>query len=85
MADNSFMTTSDVCNHLRMSSRTLERRRKRERLPFPEPDYSGLGSENKWYRYKVLEWQEQDININRARPKELSGSQRDESGRVIQK
>lgn len=67
--DSAYMTTKDVCEHLRISSRTLVRRRKREVLPFPEPDCSYQGSENRWFKYKVLEWQTKDSELSKVRHK----------------
>ncbi|WP_043892894.1 excisionase Xis [Providencia sneebia] len=60
------MATKDVCEHLCISSRTLSRLRNRTTLPFPDPDYSLKGSKNRWFRYKVLEWQEQDAELNQS-------------------
>ncbi|MGX8939953.1 excisionase Xis [Symbiopectobacterium sp. Eva_TO] len=55
MKDNqSWMSTRQVCEFLDMSSRTLERRRKRSFNPFPEPDITCAGSQNKWLRHRVL-------------------------------
>ncbi|HEM8199303.1 TPA: excisionase Xis, partial [Providencia stuartii] len=54
------------CNHLRISSRTLNRLRNRTTLPFPAPDYSLNGSKNRWFKHKVLEWQVQDAELNRS-------------------
>ncbi|MCG5368708.1 excisionase Xis [Providencia rettgeri] len=64
--DNAYMATKDVCEHLRISSRTLSRLRNRTTLPFPAPDYSLNGSKNRWFKHKVLEWQAQDAELNRS-------------------
>ncbi|APG53087.1 excisionase Xis [Providencia stuartii] len=64
--DNAYMTTKDVCNHLRISSRTLNRLRNRAALPFPAPDCSSKGSKNRWFKYKVLEWQTKDSELSKA-------------------
>nr|WP_162505375.1 excisionase Xis [Candidatus Arsenophonus triatominarum] len=55
------MTTKDICKHLRISSRTLDRR-KRSYHPFPEPDLSSSGSSNMWYCHKVIEWQKMEVD-----------------------
>ncbi|HEM8196913.1 TPA: excisionase Xis, partial [Providencia stuartii] len=54
------------CNHLRISSRTLNRLRNRAALPFPAPDCSSKGSKNRWFKYKVLEWQTKDSELSKA-------------------
>ncbi|PHI31074.1 excisionase Xis [Budvicia aquatica] len=81
--DLAWMSSAQVCAHLGISLRTLDRRRKKEVNPFPEPDYSDVGAENKWYRYKVIEWQHQETLLKRTAAPSLSNAARDLRGRIV--
>ncbi|MEB7891026.1 excisionase Xis [Hafnia alvei] len=83
--NNSWMTTATICDMLEISARTLERYRKRGESdnPFPEPDISNAGASNKWYRYKVTNWQQEETKIKRAKPFAKLHAPRDERGRLI--
>lgn len=88
MKDNeSWMDTKAVCDHLCVSSRTLERYRKREEgeNPFPEPDDYCIGRANKWQRAKVLAWQKAEIQQPKRRALEHIHCKRDNSGRITQR
>ncbi|WP_454879051.1 excisionase Xis [Serratia inhibens] len=80
------MTTSKICNELGFSSRTLERYRKRkpDNNPFPEPDITAAGAPNKWYRHRVIAWQEAETQIERAKPFSSLHNPRSERGRFTQ-
>ncbi|MEX3097660.1 excisionase Xis [Serratia ureilytica] len=87
MNDHSWMTTSTICSELELSSRTLERYRKRtpENNPFPEPDITAAGAPNKWYRHKVVAWQEAETKIKRAKPFASLHNPRSYRGRFTQR
>ncbi|HEJ7996829.1 TPA: excisionase Xis [Serratia liquefaciens] len=87
MNDHSWMTTSKICSELGFSSRTLERYRKRnpENNPFPEPDITAVGAPNKWYRHKVITWQEAETKIERDKPLASLHAARSNRGRFTQR
>ena len=71
-ATNKFelMSTKDICGQLCISSRTLERYRKRapNENPFPEPDCAYMGGPNKWLRTKVTAWQIKEMSRSTRKP-----------------
>lgn len=51
-----FYTTGNVCELLHISTRTIDRYRKRERNPFPAPYIGHVGSENLYLAAEVDAW-----------------------------
>lgn len=80
-----WMSTREICDHLSISSRTLERYRKRPESgnPFPEPDCSFMGGSNKWLTTKVTEWQIREMSRQTRRPMSHLNVARDNKGRII--
>ncbi|EDM5940678.1 excisionase [Salmonella enterica subsp. enterica serovar Typhimurium] len=83
--DFELMSTREICCQLRISSRTLERYRKRpsDNNPFPEPDCSYMGGSNKWFKTKVNEWQVREMSRPTRRPMSHLNLPRDNKGRLI--
>lgn len=81
--DTKWMSTAQVCEFLAMSSRTLERRRKRAVNPFPEPDVYCAGSQNKWECHKVKAWQSEEKKLSQPKPLAVIHGARDERSRLI--
>ncbi|EAO8921492.1 excisionase Xis [Salmonella enterica] len=83
--DFELMNTREICCQLRISSRTLERYRKRpsDNNPFPEPDCSYMGGSNKWLKTKVNEWQVRKMSRPTRRPMSHLNLPRDNKGRLI--
>lgn len=52
-----YQSTWDLCERFRCSSRTLFRRMKRRRNPFPAPCIKHAGSCNLWDAAEVAEWE----------------------------
>lgn len=87
MKDNqSWMDTKEVCEHLCVSARTLERYRKRDSSvnPFPDPDDYCIGRSNKWLRARVLAWQQAEVQQPKRKAlQHIHGKfQRDQYGRI---
>ncbi|ECG4756899.1 excisionase Xis [Salmonella enterica subsp. enterica serovar Richmond] len=82
--DFELMSTREICCQLRISSRTLERYRKRpsDNNPFPEPDCSYMGGSNKWLKSKVTEWQQKEMHRKTRLPMSHLNLVRDERGRL---
>ncbi len=82
--DFELMSTREICCQLRISSRTLERYRKRpsDNNPFPEPDCSYMGGSNKWLKTKVNEWQVREMSRPTPSMSHLN-LPRDNKGRLI--
>ena len=55
--DVSYQSTRDLCERFRCSSRTLFRRMKRRRNPFPGPCMKHAGSCNLWDAAEVAAWE----------------------------
>lgn len=83
--DFELMSTSEICCQLRISSRTLDRYRKRpsDNNPFPEPDCSYMGGSNKWLKTKVNEWLVREMSRQTRRPMSHLNLPRDNKGRLI--
>lgn len=83
--DFELMSTSEICCQLRISSRTLDRYRKRpsDNNPFPEPDCSYMGGSNKWLKTKVNEWLVREMSRPTLRPMSHLNLPRDNKGRLI--
>lgn len=79
------MSTRDICDQLCISSRTLDRYRKRpsNSNPFPEPDCAYMGGSNKWLKTKVEEWQRREMSRPVRRPMSHMNLPRDNKGRLI--
>ncbi|EEA8680579.1 excisionase Xis [Salmonella enterica subsp. enterica] len=82
--DFELMNTREICCQLRISSRTLERYRKRpnDSNPFPEPDCSYMGGSNKWLRTKVTAWQLREMSRTTRKPMSHLSLVRDERGKL---
>ncbi|ECU4941907.1 excisionase Xis [Salmonella enterica] len=82
--DFELMSTREICCQLRISSRTLDRYRKRpsDNNPFPEPDCSYMGGSNKWLKSKVTEWQQKEMRRKTRLPMSHLNLVRDERGRL---
>ncbi|EBN8270559.1 excisionase Xis [Salmonella enterica] len=82
--DFELMSTREICYQLRISSRTLDRYRKRpsDNNPFPEPDCSYMGGSNKWLKSKVTEWQQKEMRRKTRLPMSHLNLVRDERGRL---
>ncbi|MEN0581607.1 excisionase Xis [Phytobacter palmae] len=80
-----WMSTREICVHLSISSRTLDRYRKRPdgSNPFPEPDCSFMGGSNKWLTTRVTEWQIREMSRQTRRPMSHLNVARDSKGRII--
>ena len=52
-----YQSTQDLCERFRCSSRTLFRRMKRRRNPFPAPCMKHAGSCNLWDAAEVAAWE----------------------------
>ncbi len=52
-----YESTQDLCKRLRCTSRTLFRRMKRQRNPFPAPCMRHAGSCNLWDAAEVAAWE----------------------------
>ena len=61
-----YHSTSDLCDRFRCSSRTLFRRMKRSRNPFPPPCMRHAGSCNLWDAIEVAQWEARERD--HARP-----------------
>lgn len=83
--DLKLMSTREICEQLRISSRTLERYRKRpgNENPFPEPDCAYMGGSNRWIKTKVEEWQRREMSRPVRRPMSHLNLPRDVKGRLI--
>ncbi|WP_421550645.1 excisionase Xis [Kluyvera intermedia] len=83
--DFKLMNTREICEQLCISSRTLDRYRKRpgNGNPFPEPDCSYMGGSNKWIKTKVEEWQRREMARPVRRPMTHLNLPRDVKGRLI--
>ncbi|EAU8408223.1 excisionase Xis [Salmonella enterica] len=83
--DFELMSTREICCQLRISSRTLDRYRKRpsDNNPFPEPDCSYMGGSNKWLKTKVNEWLVREMSRPTHRPMSHLNLPRDNKGRLI--
>ena len=57
MTNASYQSTRDLCERFRCSSRTLFRRMKRRRNPFPAPCMRHAGSCNLWDAAEVAAWE----------------------------
>lgn len=64
----SYQSTRDLCERFRCSSRTLFRRMKRARNPFPAPCMRHAGSCNLWDAEEVAAWEERERD--HARPEQ---------------
>ncbi|EAY4972839.1 excisionase Xis [Salmonella enterica] len=82
--DFELMSTSEICCQLRISSRTLDRYRKRpsDNNPFPEPDCSYMGGSNKWLKTKVTAWQIKEMSRSTRKPMSHLNLVRDELGKL---
>lgn len=56
-----YLSTKDLCQRFRCSSRTIFRRMTREENPFPQPLIRQAGSINLWCADTVCEWEECEI------------------------
>jgi len=61
-----YESTHDLCKRFRCSSRTLFRRMKRGRNPFPAPCIRHVGSCNLWDAAEVAAWEETEWAHARA-------------------
>lgn len=61
-----YESTQDLCKRLRCTSRTLFRRMKRQRNPFPAPCMRHAGSCNLWDAAEVAAWEEREREHARA-------------------
>lgn len=59
-----YLSTKDLCQRFRCSSRTIFRRMTREENPFPQPLIRQAGSFNLWCADAVKEWE--DLEIERS-------------------
>lgn len=86
MSEENFdlMTTRDVCRQLCVTSRTIDRYRKRDKEsnPFPDPDCSYMGGPNKWLKSKVVAWQKAEMQRQTRPPMSHINLPRDERGRL---
>ncbi|WP_341475155.1 excisionase Xis [Citrobacter freundii] len=67
--DDVWMTTQQICSHLAISARTLERYRKRSINPFPPPDFYCCGASNKWRKKQLIEWQNVESELCKSHKK----------------
>lgn len=58
---NKYYSTKDLCNRFRCSSRTIFRRMKRPKNPFPLPCIKHQGSFNLWDVEEVSNWEKREI------------------------
>lgn len=72
-----YYSTRDLTARYRCSSRTLFRRMKRSRNPFPAPCMRHVGSVNLWDGDEVAAWEQRERAL--ARPGPEAASQRAES------
>lgn len=63
---SSYQSTRDLCERFRCSSRTLFRRMKRPRNPFPAPCIRHAGSCNLWDADEVAAWEQRERDHARA-------------------
>ncbi|WP_417535128.1 hypothetical protein [Methylophaga sp.] len=56
-----YLSTKDLCQRFRCSSRTIFRRMTREENPFPQPLIRQAGSFNLWCADAVKEWEALEI------------------------
>lgn len=56
-----YLTTKDICEKFRCSSRTIFRRMKRDNNPFPAPLIKQAGSFNLWCSKSVAAWEDREI------------------------
>ena len=56
-----YLSTKDLCQRFRCSSRTIFRRMTREENPFPQPLIRQAGSFNLWCADAVEEWETFEI------------------------
>ena len=56
-----YLSTKDICQRFRCSSRTVFRRMARDENPFPQPVIRHAGSINLWCADAVKEWEEREI------------------------
>jgi hypothetical protein len=57
--------TKDLCTRFRCSSRTLFRRMKRPKNPFPKPCIRHQGSENLWAAEEIADWEHKERELTR--------------------
>lgn len=67
-----YHSTKDLCDRFRCSSRTLFRRMKRPRNPFPQPCMRHAGSFNLWDASEVAQWEARERAF--ARPEGCAGA-----------
>lgn len=58
-----YLSTHDLRDRLRCSSRTIFRSMKRKENPFPAPCMKHYGSCNLWDRKSVLKWEKKEKQI----------------------
>jgi len=63
-----YHSTHDLCSRFQCSSRTLFRRMKRARNPFPAPCIRHVGSCNLWDAKDVVDWEARERALSGARP-----------------
>jgi hypothetical protein len=74
----SYHSTKDLCERFRCSSRTLFRRMKRSRNPFPLPCMRHAGSCNLWDAREVAEWETRErAHARRSVSQGINGSSGD--------
>lgn len=57
---SSYLSTHDLCERFRCTSRTLFRRMRRVRNPFPAPCMRHAGSCNLWDSEDVVAWEQRE-------------------------
>jgi predicted DNA-binding transcriptional regulator AlpA len=70
MKAEEMLTSEDVRALLKISNSSMFRLRHRDINPFPEPDFYGVGSANKWFTSKVAEWQLAESKRAKTKPAE---------------
>jgi hypothetical protein len=70
MKAEEMLTSEDVRALLKISNSSMHRLRHRDINPFPEPDFYGVGSPNKWFTSKVAEWQLAESQRAKVKPAE---------------
>ena len=58
--NRAYLSTHDLCDRYRCSSRTIFRRMKRKCNPFPAPCIKHSGSCNLWDSKSILDWEEKE-------------------------